>query len=141
MSEVMELPARGRRVCEQALDEFEPRSSRRARVVGEQALALGQHTVAFDLQYDGPGLGKGGTGTLMVDGRVLTRHLFEHTGPSAFGLASCGSPSTSIMLPFDDQKTLRPVGALGAPGVDTSAFTTKRHPARSMASAQRNASP
>ena len=40
---------------------------------GADALTPGRHTVTFDFKYDGPGLGKGGTGTLSVDGRVLSR--------------------------------------------------------------------
>ncbi len=31
-------------------------------------LKPGKHTIAFDFKYDGPGFGKGGTGTLSVDG-------------------------------------------------------------------------
>ena len=36
---------------------------------GPAALASGEHTLVFDFTYDGPGLGKGGTGVLKVDGR------------------------------------------------------------------------
>ena len=36
---------------------------------GTEALTPGKHTVVFDWRDDGPGLGKGGTGTLKVDGR------------------------------------------------------------------------
>jgi hypothetical protein len=36
-----------------------------------EALAPGKHTLEFDWKYDGPGLGKGGTGTLKVDGATV----------------------------------------------------------------------
>jgi arylsulfatase A-like enzyme len=39
-----------------------------ARWEGQQSLAAGKHTIVFDFRYDGPGVGKGGTGVLEVDG-------------------------------------------------------------------------
>lgn len=41
---------------------------------GKEALTPGKHLLEFDWKYDGPGLGKGGTGTLKVDGQVLDSH-------------------------------------------------------------------
>ena len=41
---------------------------------GKQALTPGKHTLVFDWKYDGPGMGKSGTGTLSVDGQVLDSH-------------------------------------------------------------------
>ncbi len=38
---------------------------------GKDALTPGKHMVEFDWKYDGPGLGKGGTGTLTVDGKTV----------------------------------------------------------------------
>ena len=31
----------------------------------------GKHTIVFDYTYDGPGIAKGGTGVLKVDGKVV----------------------------------------------------------------------
>jgi arylsulfatase len=45
----------------------------RFRWEGKKALTPGKHTVAFDFTYDGPGMGKGGTGVLKVDGSVVAR--------------------------------------------------------------------
>ncbi len=39
--------------------------------VGADALTPGKHTLVFDYTYDGPGIGKGGTGVLKVDGKVV----------------------------------------------------------------------
>src|ERR1700710_262027 len=38
---------------------------------GTDALTPGKHTIGFDYTYDGPGPGKGGTGVLKVDGKVV----------------------------------------------------------------------
>jgi len=45
-----------------------------ARWAGDEPLAEGKHTIAFEFAYDGPGLAKGGTGLLKVDG-ILVRSL------------------------------------------------------------------
>ena len=43
----------------------------RFRWEGKDPLAPGKHTVEFEFTYDGPGMGKGGTGILMVDGKAV----------------------------------------------------------------------
>ena len=48
------------------------------------ALAPGKHTIVFDFKSDGPGLGKGGTGVLSVDGKEVARNTLEHTTPVTF---------------------------------------------------------
>jgi arylsulfatase len=47
-------------------------------------LAPGKHTIVFDFKSDGPGLGKGGTGVLYVDGREVAKNSLEHTTPITF---------------------------------------------------------
>jgi arylsulfatase A-like enzyme len=51
------------------------------RWVGEQALTPGKHTIEFDFKYDGPGLGKGGAGSLKVDGVQVAAQTIPHTIP------------------------------------------------------------
>jgi arylsulfatase A-like enzyme len=51
-----------------------------------RSLSPGKHTISFDFKYDGPGLGKGGTGVLSVDGKVLARQKMEHTIPFLMAL-------------------------------------------------------
>jgi arylsulfatase len=51
---------------------------------GPQALTPGKHTVLFDFKYDGPGMGKGGTGVLSVDGKEVARKAIPHTVPALF---------------------------------------------------------
>ena len=47
-------------------------------------LAPGRHTIEFDYRIDGPGLGKGGTGVLYVDGKEVARNTLEHGTPITF---------------------------------------------------------
>ena len=47
-------------------------------------LKAGKHTIVFDFKSDGPGLGKGGTGVLSVDGKEVARNSLEHTTPITF---------------------------------------------------------
>jgi hypothetical protein len=44
------------------------------RWAGQQPLSAGKHTIVFDYTYDGPGIAKGGTGVLKVDGQVVDSH-------------------------------------------------------------------
>ncbi|MGB8145540.1 MAG: arylsulfatase [Chromatiaceae bacterium] len=47
-------------------------------------LGAGKHTIVFDFKSDGPGLGKGGTGVLSVDGKEVARNSMEHATPITF---------------------------------------------------------
>ena len=55
---------------------------RRFRWEGAQAIPPGRHTIVFDFDYDGPGLAKGGTGVLSVDGREVAKLTIPHTVPA-----------------------------------------------------------
>ena len=70
----------------------EPGRPEASEVGRPDALTPGQHTVVFDFKYDGlgagtlafndmSGLGKGGTGTLSVDGKVVDTQKMERTMP------------------------------------------------------------
>jgi arylsulfatase A-like enzyme len=47
-----------------------------------QALTPGKHSVVFDFKYDGPGMAKGGTGVLSVDGKEVANKKIPHTIPA-----------------------------------------------------------
>ena len=47
-------------------------------------LKAGKHTIVFDFKSESPGLGKGGTGVLSVDGKEVARNSMEHTTPITF---------------------------------------------------------
>jgi arylsulfatase A-like enzyme len=44
----------------------------------------GKHTIRFDFKPESPGLGKGGTGTLSVDGKEVAKKSMDHTIPIDF---------------------------------------------------------
>jgi hypothetical protein len=50
-------------------------------VAGPDRLSPGNHTILADFKYDGGGLGKGGTLTLMVDGKQVAEGRIERTIP------------------------------------------------------------
>jgi arylsulfatase len=50
-------------------------------VAGPDPLSPGNHTILVDFNYDGHGLGKAGTATLMVDGRQVAQGKIERTIP------------------------------------------------------------
>jgi arylsulfatase len=47
-------------------------------------LGGGKHIIAFTFKPEAPGLGKGGTGVLYVDGKEVDRKSLEHTTPITF---------------------------------------------------------
>ncbi len=51
----------------------------RFRWEGAEALAAGKHIIEFDFTYDGPGVAKGGTGVLKVDGAEVASRKIPHT--------------------------------------------------------------
>ena len=67
----------------------------------------GKSTVRFEFAYDGGGLGKGGVGTLLIDGKKVGEGRIEKTIPARFGIdtfgvgADTGSPvSNTYKSPF-----------------------------------------
>ena len=47
-------------------------------------LEPGKHTIVFDYKPASPGLGKGGTGVLSVDGKEVAKKSMENTTPITF---------------------------------------------------------
>jgi arylsulfatase A-like enzyme len=87
---------------------------------GEEALSPGKHILEFDFKYDGLGLGtlalnnmsgigRGGTGTLLVDGKEVDKKTMKHTIPLVlqwdenFDIgADTGTPVTEdYQIPFE----------------------------------------
>jgi arylsulfatase len=54
---------------------------KRYEIAAAGALPPGKHSVVFDFKYEGGGIGKGGTGTLTVDGRQVAQGRIESTIP------------------------------------------------------------
>jgi arylsulfatase A-like enzyme len=77
------------------------------------ALAPGKHTIEFDFKYDGlgaatlaynnvSGVGRGGTGTLKVDGEVVSTQKMEHTLPLTKPLDTVVNIGDATGTPVDD---------------------------------------
>jgi arylsulfatase len=77
-------------------------------------LAPGKHTLEFNFKYDGlgfatlafnnlSGIGKGGTGTLKVDGRVVSTHTLDHTVPLTMPWDETFDVGSDTGTPVDDQ--------------------------------------
>jgi arylsulfatase len=52
----------------------------RTYITGKEPLAPGAHTIVYEFKYDG-GLGKGGLGTIQVDGKTVATGRIERTLP------------------------------------------------------------
>ncbi len=70
---------------------------------GKEALAPGKHTLVFNWEYAGPGLGKGGTGTLKVDGTVEDSHPMPKSLPIGIGWVETFNVGVDTGTPVDDQ--------------------------------------
>jgi arylsulfatase len=51
----------------------------RSKITGKDELTPGRHAIRLEFKYDGGGVGKGGTATLLVDGREVARGRVERT--------------------------------------------------------------
>jgi len=70
---------------------------------GKEPLAPGKHTLVFDWKYDGPGLGKGGTGTLKVDGKVVDSHPMPKSLPLVLPWCETFCVGVDTGTPVDDK--------------------------------------
>jgi hypothetical protein len=87
---------------------------KRTRLAGTEALAPGKHTIEYDFKYNGlgegtlaynstSGVGKGGTGTLKVDGKVVSTQTLEATLPMVKPLDDTFNIGSSGNAPVDDK--------------------------------------
>lgn len=54
------------------------------KIAGTEALPAGKAMIRFEFAYDGPGLGKGGTGTILVNGKQVAEGKIERTQAGLF---------------------------------------------------------
>ena len=54
------------------------------KVAGSEAIPAGKATIRFEFAYDGPGLGKGGTGTILVNGKKIAEGKIDRTQGGIF---------------------------------------------------------
>jgi arylsulfatase len=55
-------------------------------IIADQALKPGKYTIVYDFKYDGGGPGKGGLGTISVDGKKVAEGRLERTQPGIFSV-------------------------------------------------------
>jgi len=101
-------------------DKYPDQKKSKTRIAGGEKLTPGKHTISFDFAYDGGGIGKGGRGTLAVDGNKVAEGRFEKTIPFRFSLdesfdvgQDTGSPvidEYEAKMPFKFSGTLKKVG-------------------------------
>ena len=101
--------------------EKKPNEARsKTRIAGSEKLAPGKHTISFDFDCDeGAGIGKGGKGTLAVDGHEVAEGRIDKTVPFRFSLdesfdvgEDTGSPvidEYDAKMPFAFSGTLRKI--------------------------------
>ena len=65
---------------------FSQQAQNKYRVASDEKLTPGKHIIKLDFDYDGPGRGKSGTGTLSVDGKQVAQGKIEHTIPTRVSL-------------------------------------------------------
>jgi arylsulfatase len=59
---------------------------KRTTIGSEEGLPPGNYTIRYEFAYDGGGVGKGGTGTLFVNGKQVAQGRVETTTPFIFSL-------------------------------------------------------
>ena len=68
----------------------------------QEPLAPGKHTLEFDFKYDGPGMGKGGSGILKVDGKEVTNKSISRTTPAILTIDETLDIGSDTRTPVDD---------------------------------------
>jgi arylsulfatase A-like enzyme len=64
------------------------------RWAGKEPLTPGKHTIVYEYTYDGPGIAKGGTGTLKVDGQTVD----SHTQPNSISFLQVSDETFDVGL-------------------------------------------
>jgi arylsulfatase A-like enzyme len=78
-------------------------SLERFRWEGQQVLAPGKHTVVFDFTYEGPGVGKSGTGVLKVDNKEVANKKVPHTIPFLMTIDETFDVGVDTRTPVEDK--------------------------------------
>ncbi len=86
----------------------------RVRWEGPEALSPGKHTIEFDFKYDGlgfatlpfndvSGIGHSGTGTLSIDGKMVSTQKMEHSIPLSMPIDETFDIGSKTGTPVDDR--------------------------------------
>jgi arylsulfatase A-like enzyme len=105
----------------------------RFRWEGPQALTPGKHTILFDFKYDGPGMAKGGTGVLSVDGKEVANKKIPHTIPALMTIDESFDVGVDTRTGVDDKDYKLPFRFTGK----LDKLTIKLGPSQMMAEDQK----
>jgi hypothetical protein len=105
----------------------------KTRIGATEPLAPGKHSIVFDFAYDGGGMGKGGTGTLSVNGQKVAAGRIEFTQPIRFSLDESfdvgEDTGTPVIDEYDSKMPFRFAGTLNKVEIDlgTDGLTPEKH--------------
>jgi hypothetical protein len=68
-------------------------------VSASEKLKSGSHEVKFDFAYDGEGIGKGGMGTLFIDGKQVGQGRIDRTQPGIFSADETADVGIDLATP------------------------------------------
>jgi len=114
-------------------DKYPYQKKYKYRIAGADQLASGKHTIVFDFAYDGGGIGKGGSGTLSVDGHEVAAGRIEFTQPIRFSLDESfdvgEDTGTPVIDEYDAKMPFRFNGALNKVEIDlgTDGLSPEKH--------------
>jgi arylsulfatase A-like enzyme len=100
---------------------------------GPQVLTAGKHTILFDFKYDGPGMGKGGSGVLSVDGKEVASKTIPHTVPALMTIDESFDVGVDTRTGVDDKDYKPPFRFTGK----LDKLTIKLGPSQMMAADQK----
>jgi len=95
------------------------------RITGADPVAPGKHTIVFDFAYGGGGIGKGGNGTLTVDGKTVAEGRIALTQPLRFSLDESfdvgQDTGTPVIDEYDSKMPFKFTGTLNKVEIDLGA--------------------
>lgn len=113
------------------------------KIASDQKLTPGKHTIRFEFKYDGGGIGKGGAGSLLVDGKQAAQGHIERTICCRFSLdetfdvgADTGTP---VIEDYADKMPFRFTGNLKKLVIELSPSELKAEEEKELRSIQRRA--
>ena len=71
-------------------------------IAATEPLTAGKHTVVYDFAYEGPGMAKGGAGTISVDGAKVGEGRLDKTQPGIFSVDDLADVGKDLGTPVGD---------------------------------------
>lgn len=71
-------------------------------IQADKPIAAGKHTIVYEFAYAGGGLGKGGSGTITVDGNKVAQGELKRTQPGIFSVDDLADVGVDLGTPVTD---------------------------------------